>query len=197
MKCCGSQPRSNKLVVGGECQGKWSKNCQKGSELTERWTDRPTGENVHFFHLKISGIPREKTGKREKKEDKIALLLALISQKLSDKHQWQLHLCFGHQELGFKERVPDRHIFASHQGLVCLKVLHRLCNHPPLSLSNVSWTREGWTLRAVVSVLHPKPELRSYGSPTQAASLGNQQSYNRLLQKLCQKKISVSRWFQA
>lgn len=39
-------------------------------------------------------------------------------------------------------------------------------------------------LRAVVWVLHPKPGLQSYGS----TSLGSQQRYNRLLQKLSLKK---------
>ena len=104
----------------------------------EKGTDRLTGEKVHFFRLRVGDIPQErKQAIEKKKEGKIALLLALVSQKLSDTHQRQLHLCFGHQEMGFKERVPERHIFANNQGLVCLKVLRR-GNHPPLSLSNVS-----------------------------------------------------------
>lgn len=149
MKSCGSQLRSKKLVVWGECQGKWRENCQKGSEAMEKLTDWPTREKRPFFSLKGRWhLSRKKTGnweKKKKKEGKIViLLLALVSQKLSDTHQWQLPLCFGHREMCFKERVPDGHIFAKNQCLVCLRVLHT-GNCPPLSLSNVSWTREDWS----------------------------------------------------
>ena len=177
-KCCGSEPRSEKLLVWGECQGKWRENCQKGLEVTERWTDWPTGENVLFFLLKGRWHPsREKTGSWEKKEGKADLLLTLVSQKLSDKHQLQLHLPFGHQEKLFKERLLDRYIFANKQGLVCLKVLRR-GNHSGLSLSKASWTQEGWGSACCCFGPASKPELQICGSSTRAASLGNHQSYN-------------------
>lgn len=58
------------------------------------------------------------------------------------------HLCFGHQEVGFKERVPDRHIFADNQGLVCLKA--SVCLKFPEH-------ERAEALHAAVSVLHPNP----------------------------------------
>lgn len=152
MKCCGSQLRSEELVVWWECQGKWRENCQNGSEVMERWTDWLTGENVHFFHWKVAGISQERkqankhhnhhqtTNKQNhKKQGKIAFLVTLVSQKLRATQQWQMDLCFGHQKQALRKKCLIGIFLQIVVGLVCLKVLHT-GNHPPLSLSNVSWS---------------------------------------------------------
>lgn len=107
-----------------------------------------------------------------------------------------------------QDREPNRYIFANNQGLVCLwyqilayrklptaQFVHYFLNTRGLKLCMPlfhSWILN-WSCCATL------PQL-CYPSPAEAASpasLGNQQSYSRLLQNLSLKKMSVSRQFQA
>lgn len=63
MKFCSSQPRSEKLVVWGNCQRKWRENCQKGSEVYGKINRLTNCRKCPFFFLKVKHHPsRGKTG---------------------------------------------------------------------------------------------------------------------------------------
>lgn len=149
--------------------------------------NRSTDQRKHqFFSPKGRWHPsREKAGNWGKKnQGKTALLLALVSPKLSDAHQRQLCLCFGHQEMGFKERVPD--IFASNQALPRSLAYRR---SPTTQFGQCFLNPRG--LKLCVPLFRfciLNPSCRATVPPSQAVSLGKQQRYNRLLQKLSLKK---------